>query len=444
MTSEKNTPTRRALSMASMSADIAGSYIGYLLQRAFLGEAEGKSKLKSTHTRAARRMRDEMQSLRGPAMKIGQTLSLHTDILPDETLAELATLQMEAPGMHPSLVRVQIKGSLGREPEEIFKKFSPEPFAAASLGQVHHAVTQDGTQVAVKIQYPGIRQTIENDFALFRAFSKPAQASGHIPRTAIDEVQEQIMAETEYAREADNIEFFQQRLASLSFVKVPRVFRQYSSDKVLTMSLMRGRHLEAFLAERPSQKLRNQLGANLFELFYFQLLGIGAFHADPHWGNYLFNDDASIGLVDFGCVKYLRPEAVAYLRSVFLHPDAKNSEDFHRLLEDQYRLLGQKLLPATRRALLDFADNFYRKVYPPEPDRKQPLFDFSDSAFLHDYIRESKKLFRTKGVLTEYIFMGRAEMGLYQTLHRLKARVPTSQIVRKYLNLKNPFSLYRG
>src|SRR5712691_4140993 len=399
MSSQKNTTTGRALSMASMGAGIAGSYFGYLLQRAFLGEEKGKIKLKSTHIRAARRMANEMQALRGPAMKLGQMLSLQTGVLPDEVLAELATLQMEAPGMHPSLVRVQIKGSLRREPEEIFKQFTAEPFAAASLGQVHHAVTHDGKRVAVKIQYPGIRRTIENDFTLFRAFSKPAQASGHIPRTAIDEVQEQIMAETDYRREADNIEFFQQRLRALPFVKVPRVFRQYSSDKVLTMSLIRGRHLEAFLAERPSPKLRNQLGANLFELFYFQLLELGAFHADPHWGNYLFNDDTSIGLVDFGCVKYLRPEAVAYLRSVFLHPDARNSANFNRLLEDQYRLLGQKLLPATRRALLDFADNFYRKVYPPEPDKKQPLFDFSDSAFLHDYIRESKKLFRTKGVL---------------------------------------------
>ena len=94
MTSRNNTPTRRALSMASMGADIAGSYIGYLLQRAFLGKTRGESKLKSTHTRAARRMRDEMQLLRGPAMKLGQTLSLQTGTLPDEVLAELATLQM--------------------------------------------------------------------------------------------------------------------------------------------------------------------------------------------------------------------------------------------------------------------------------------------------------------------------------------------------------------
>src|SRR5712692_10428846 len=223
MTSEKNTSTRRALGMASMSADIAGSYIGYLLQRTFLDEVRRETKLKSTHIRAARRMVDELQALRGPAMKIGQTLSLQTGTLPDEVLAELATLQMEAPGMHPSLVRVQVKGSLGREPEEILKDFTPEPFAAASLGQVHHAVTRDGERVAVKIQYPGIRQAIENDFKLVRAVSKPAQASGHIPKAAIDEVEQQILAETDYRREAENIEFFAKQLAPLSFVRVPRV-----------------------------------------------------------------------------------------------------------------------------------------------------------------------------------------------------------------------------
>src|SRR5437879_7711122 len=226
-------------------------------------------KCKSTHIRAARRMADEMQALRGPAMKLGQMLSLQTGVLPEEVLTGLARLQMESPCMHPSLVRVQIKGSLGREPEEIFKQFTVEPFAAASLGQVHHAITREGQRVAVKIQYPGIRRAIENDFRLFRTFSKPAQASGHIRRAAIDEIEDQIIAETDYLREADNIEFLADRLAPLSFVKVPRVCRAYSSDKVLTMSLMTGLHLEDFLAQRPSQKLRNELGANLFELFYF-------------------------------------------------------------------------------------------------------------------------------------------------------------------------------
>src|SRR2546426_661944 len=346
MSSQKNTTTGRALSMASIGAGIAGSYVAYLLQRAFLGEAKGKIKLKSTHIRAARRMADEMQALRGPAMKLGQMLSLQTGVLPDEVLTELATLQMEAPGMHPSLVRVQVKASLGREPEEIFKHFTMEPFAAASLGQVHHAITHDGQRVAVKVQYPGIRQAIETDFSLVRTVSKPAQASGHISKAAIDEVE--------------------------------------------------------------------------------------ALHADPHWGNYLFNDDASISLVDFGCVKYLSSETVAYLRSVFLYPGSTGSADFRRLLETYYERAGEKLLPGARRALLGFVDNFYRKVYPPKPEKHQ-LFDFSDATFLRDFLRESKNLVRTMGVLTEFIFMGRTEMGLYQTLHRLKARVPTSQIVKKYL-----------
>src|SRR5262249_12347457 len=106
--------------------------------------------------------------------------------------------------------------------------------------------------------------------------------------------------------------------------------------------------------------------------------------------------------------------------------------DFRRRLEEYYDCIGEKLLPGARRALIRFAEKFYRKVYPPRPERHE-TFDFGDATFLADYLRESKNLFRTKGVLTDYIFMGRAEMGLYQTLHRLRARVPTSQIVSKYL-----------
>src|SRR6185295_6035427 len=138
-------------------------------------------------------------------------------------------------------------------------------------------------------------QAIENDFALLRTVLKPAQVSGHVPRTSIDEVEEQILAETDYGREADHLEFFARRLAPLAFVQIPRVVRSCSSDKVLTMSLLAGRHLDDFLARSPSQKMRDLLGARLFELFYFQVLQLGAIHADPHWGNYLFTDDAGIG-----------------------------------------------------------------------------------------------------------------------------------------------------
>lgn len=423
----------RALRLATMTARVAGSYVAYLLQRLYLGEELRQSKLKSVHATAGRRVRDELMLLRGPAMKVGQALSLHTELVPEEMLAELSKLQMEAPGMHPSLVLAQFKTSMGRLPDDVFRRFDPEPFAAASLGQVHRAMTREGRRVAVKIQYPGIREAAANDFKWLRNVSKPAQVSGHVPVAAVEELERQILAETDYRREADNIEFFREGLKPLAFVTTPDVLRTYSTDRILTMSMVPGRHLEAFLAGRPSQRERDEIGAHLTELFYFQLLVLEAIHADPHWGNYLFRDDGRIGLVDFGCVKYLQHDFVASLRKLYLYPGRRNSKEFQDAIEEWYAASGKNLLPAARRALVDFSNYFYRQVYPPDPRDEERAFDFSKPGFLEEYMRESAKLFRAKGVLPDYIFLARAEIGLYTTLHRLEARVPMSAIVRRYL-----------
>lgn len=431
---QSTSPAGRAVRMAALGMGVAGSYVGYLLQRTFLGESRRKTRLADAHSRAARRMRREMEMLRGPAMKLGQTLSLQAGLLPDEVLTELASLQREAPGMHPSLVRVQFKASMSRLPEELFATFEDRPFAAASLGQVHRAALEDGTKLAVKIQYPGIRDAIASDFAWFRTVSKPAQASRHIPRAAIDELETLMMEETDYAREADSIELFRTGLKPLAFIHVPDVMRGLSSTKVVTMTYLEGVHLDEFLAGRPSRALRDLVGTRLVELFYFQLLRLHALHADPHWGNYLFNPDGTVGLVDFGCVKRLRPAFVADLQEFLLYPGSRRTPEFQRLLDHRYELMGGKITPAARRTLSEFAERFYRRVFPPEPERDGERFDFGDPAFLREYLRGSQELFRSRGVLPEYIFLARAEIGLYQTLHRLQARVHTSRIVRQYLS----------
>jgi predicted unusual protein kinase regulating ubiquinone biosynthesis (AarF/ABC1/UbiB family) len=418
--------------MATMGMGVAGSYVGYLLQRAFLGEDQRRARLAAAHTRAGHRMRRELQALRGPAMKLGQTLSLQTGVLPEEALLELSALQREAPAMHPSLMRTQFRASLGRDPESVYATFEDHPFAAASLGQVHRATLRDGTPVAVKIQYPGIRDAIASDFAWFRAVSKPAQATGHLPGGAIDELEEQIVAEADYAREADNVDLFRRGMA-LPFVNVPKVFRQFSSRTVLTMSFLPGEHMDDFLARHPSRALRDLVGERLVELFYFQLLRLHALHADPHWGNYLFEADGTIGLVDFGCVKHLRPAFVEDLQAFLLFPGSRRSPQFQAMLARRYELMGGRINPAVRRTLTEFAEQFYRRVFPPDPEREHDRFDFGDRAFLQDYLHASRALVKSRGILPEYLFLARAEMGLYQTLHRLRARVATSHIVRRHL-----------
>jgi predicted unusual protein kinase regulating ubiquinone biosynthesis (AarF/ABC1/UbiB family) len=426
----KPTAARRALRLARLGAGVSGSYAGYLLQRVFLTEAGAARALKRAHATAGRKLRDEMGALRGPAMKLGQALSLHGDVLPEEIIRELTSLQLAAPPMHPSLVRAQFRASLGRAPEDVYASFEAEPFAAASLGQVHRAVLRDARLVAVKIQYPGIQDAVANDFRWFRAVSKPAQASGHLPVSAIDELEAQIGAETDYRQEAANLAFFAPRLTPLGYATIPTAVGDLSTDRVLTMTRVEGEHLDAFLARRPSQATRDLVGARLFELFYFQVLRVQALHADPHWGNYLFRHDGSIGIVDFGCVKRLEPAFVDGLRQSYLYEGPRDSPAFQRLLRRYYTPHGLTLRPAAMKALMHFSERFYAVVYPPREDA--PPFDFGDAAFMNAYIRESQALLRTKGMLPDYLMMARAELGLYSTLLRLKARVPTSAIVRRW------------
>ena len=434
MAPRRETATKRALKMAATTASVTGSYLGYLAQHAFLSEKGRAEKLRSTHTKAGRRIATDLQELRGPAMKLGQLLSVQSGVLPDETLAELGSLQREAPPMHPSLVRAQFRSAMGAPPDDVFRSFDERPFAAASLGQVHRAVTKKGETVAVKIQYPGIEDAVKNDFKWFRAVATASQIKRYFPDSLLEELERHVVAETDYEAEARHIELFAKGLAPLDYVDVPRVYRDLSRGTVLTLSLLKGESLDAFLAKRPSQRTRDLVGERLLELYYYQVLKLGVFHADPHWGNYLFRPDGTIGLVDFGCVKRLEQPFVDNLKAVFLYPGPRESPEFRELLAKRYALAGRKLSPTMQSALVAMARDFYGKLYPPDEDRDNEPYDFADGSAMKEYIKQSRSLTRAKVTLPEYVFLGRTESGLYNTLHRLKARVRTSAIVRRYLD----------
>jgi predicted unusual protein kinase regulating ubiquinone biosynthesis (AarF/ABC1/UbiB family) len=421
---------KRGARMAAMAAGVTGTYLGYFAQSLFLGERARKRKLDETNTRAARRITKELGGLRGPAMKLGQALSLQAGVLPDEMLMELASLQAGAPPMHPSLVKAQVKSSLGRLPDELFRSFDNVPFAAASLGQVHHAVTRSGQPVVVKVQYPGIREAIAGDFKWFRTFNRGTQLSRMVPPPIVDELEAQISAEADYYRETEHLSFFARALRPLGYVCVPEPLPHLSSDRVLTMSRVEGNHIERYLQSKPSQRERDLVGERLLELFYFQILRLGTFHSDPHWGNYLFKPEGGIGMVDFGSVKRLEPRFVSNLRAVFLYPGDRDAGEFTELMAERYGMFGRKMTRRTRSALVRFSKEFYGKVYPPEEEREQQAIDFADPAIMKSYLSLSSDLLVARAALPEYAMLARSETGLYLTLHRLKARVRTSWLVR--------------
>jgi hypothetical protein len=422
----------RAMRIAWLGAGLAASYLGYQVQGLWLNEAGTERAKQALGRKQGRRIRDELAAMRGPIMKIGQMLSMQSHALPAEIIEELAGLQAQAPPMHPSLMRAQFRNALGSYPEELFKSFDPEAVAAASLGQVHRAVTRNGEPVCVKIQYPAIREAIANDFRALRAATMPVRLTRHLPEALLREAEERMMEETDYRKEADNIDYFRAALAPVPYARIPKVFRDLSAEKVLTMSFVPGRRLDDLLAEKPSQTWRNQVAARLMELLFRQVVVLGAIHADPHSGNYLFDADGNIGLIDFGCVKRLEPRAVAIFREVISRRwgggDPRRTLALGRRLFTGGGRPDEKIILSTMAEIRAAYDVFY-----PFDDNAE--VDFGDPKILRLTTKLGRAIIAkaSRYLPAEFLFLSRAELGLYNAMHQLRCRLPTGRLSRELL-----------
>jgi len=429
--SHKGGALQRGFRIGKLGFGLVGSYLGYQAQNLLLSESGKAQRRVRFQKKAAQQVSGELGSLKGAAMKVGQLLSMQNGAFPEEALRELAALQMHAPGMHATMARAQFKASMGKFPEDVFREFDPEPFAAASLGQVHRALTRKGEKVAVKIQYPAIRSAIENDFKVFRSATFAPQLTGHLPTAAIDEVQRGIMEETDYENEAKNLTYFRKALEDIEWLTIPRVHEELSSDRTLTMSFVEGRTLGNFLETKPSQQLRDLVGARVLELFEIQATHLKALHADPHPGNYLFQPDGSIGLIDFGCVKRFDLDWMEVNR-FYEEWGWRESEAAERRFlkmicgpKAPYEK-ARKILPDLE-AWLELrrprgsGDFFFgRKM---EPELKKRI-EAAKS-------RTARKIFQNKLIEPEFVFLGRADHGICFLLEQLEAVVNVSEIVRR-------------
>ncbi len=412
--------------MGQLGASLTGSYLAYQFQNLIFGADELEARKRRFHKGTSKRIREELEELKGPVMKLGQILSMQRQALSPEVIEELSHLQARAPAMHPTLARAQFKAALGRYPEELFRSFEPEAFAAASLGQVHRATANSGAQLVVKIQYPAIREAIKNDIRLFRSAMLPGRLSGHFPDSIVAEVEAGFMRETDYEQEAKNIRFFQERLAPLQYMRLPKVYPEWSGDRVLTMSFVEGQSLDSFLHWKPAQKLRDLIGEHLTEFYHFECRCVGAIHADPHPGNYLFNQDGTIGLVDFGCVKYFSPAYCQMVRCFTERVWERGEAEYARVMRLAF---GKKAVPSNPKAreMLDAAIQFFSLIFPSQKAGEMKV-DFGDSGVIAKLTAMFRKSIENKISNPEFVFASRAEMGLYNLLHRLGARVDTGRV----------------
>lgn len=301
---------RRLAVLGTLQAKVFAAYFFHWLRGWFKTADENKRLLAETHWRTALRVLDSMSYLRGAVMKMGQTLANFPDIAPREFVETLERLHFDAPPMHWSLLREMVRAELGDDPETLFAEFDKRAFAAASLGQVHRARLKTGEEVAVKIQYPGIARTIREDFRNLLPFLLPARLSKDWEnvKDQFDDLRMRIERETDYEQEAANLEKARSLFRDDEGIVVPRVYRQFSTARVLTMEMVDGVHIDDFLARDPSQAQRNEAAKMILRAWYRIMFTGRMLYVDFHPGNFLFLDDGRLGVIDFGLMLHLEGE----------------------------------------------------------------------------------------------------------------------------------------
>ncbi len=307
------------MKLAGMTASVASNY----------ARGQIKGVFQDADTRARERAQNDAWSgeliaqtlgeLKGAAMKVGQIASVARDLLPPDLVSSLSSLQRDAPPMDYEVIAEQIERELGSPPELLFQRFDRAPFAAASIGQVHRARTDDGREVVVKVQYPGVDESVDSDIAHLKL---ALRASGLVStrRKAFDaffvELRDRMREEVDYTHEAQSVRWFRALHAGDKHLIIPEVVGERSSGRILTLTYEPGDQLKDMDALDYDQETRNLIGARIGHMIYRQIFEFHAVHADPNPANFAFRKNGEVVLYDFGCVKVFPQQHAADYRDM--------------------------------------------------------------------------------------------------------------------------------
>jgi len=374
----------------------------------------------------------ELSQLRGLPLKLAQGMSMDTGLLPIEFLEVMSSAQYSVSPMNRALVRTQFKRNFSEYPENIFQTFDYEAFAAATIGQVHHATNSNGVRVAVKVQYPNVRKSINSDLKLLSIFGKQFFKGKNFEKY-LDEVRETLLEETDYLNEGLNIQKFRNIISSKEII-IPEYQESTSNEQVLTMTFLEGDHLDQMLKKEPDQNIKNNYGQIMWNFFHENISSSNnTFHADVHPGNFLFCEGGKLGVIDFGCIKIFPDQFIkSCLRLVQKHLNGSHQE-FQKELECLGFIKNVSDLSAKEEKIEKLFSNL-AKILGSIYDKS--VFDFGNKKFREDLnilLRNAMEIREVRGS-EQFIFFNRITFGLMSILMKLEAKIETSEARGVILN----------
>jgi len=386
--------------------------------------------IKTNQAKHAEDLKSILGGLKGPMMKVAQFLSTVPDALPPEYAEQLSELQANAPPMGWAFVRRRMIGELGQNWEQQFRTFGKDAAAAASLGQVHRATLQDGTEVACKLQYPDMPSIIESDLRQLKmAMAVYRRMDNAIIQDDIYvELAERLREELDYTREAAQMRLYRTMLKGVPDVNVPEPVPAYTTKRLLTMKWLTGVGFKTWLESDPSQEARNRLATALFRAWYIPFYRYGVIHGDPHLGNYQVSTAGGLNLLDYGSIRVFPAKFVHGVLELY---EAVRDEDFEKS-RNAYQIWGFKGITDEQIGILnDWAKFLYEPLI---QDRVRPIQEDADPQFGRTVAqRVHAGLQRTGGVRPprEFVLMDRSAIGLGSVFLRLRAELNWSRLFQE-------------
>lgn len=412
----------RASNLLKAGAKVGVNYIKYYGNKITKDEEEAKKILNEDN---AADIYDSLKELKGSALKVAQMLSMEKNIMPQAYVEKFSLSQFSVPPLSGALVKKTFRKYFGKNPEDIFDEFSPESVNAASIGQVHKA-KKNGQELAVKIQYPGVQESISSDLKLVKPIAmKMFNIRKEGSESYFKEVEDKLYEETNYDLELSRSEQIAQQCAHLENIKFPKYYPEFSCEKIITMDWLHGKHFSEFIKTKHPQKTLNKIGQTLWDFYMYQMHVLKQVHADPHPGNFLISEKGELMVIDFGCVKEIPSDFYEPYFELAKVENLMNEAFFEQKL---YELEILKPEDSSEEKVF-FSKLFYEMLELFTRPFNQEFFDFSDENFFQeiaDLGQRYAKLSDLKNMNTNrgsrhFIYLNRTFFGLYNMMHDLRA-----------------------